>query len=73
MHGVLSAGKIMAKVFWDWEVVIFIDMLPSGQKINSDIYVETLKKRFRRVHSHKDMTKVLLHHENVRPHTSLRT
>jgi histone-lysine N-methyltransferase SETMAR len=48
-------------------------MLPSGQTINSDVYVETLKKRFRRVRSHKDVTKVLLQHDNARPHTSLRT
>jgi histone-lysine N-methyltransferase SETMAR len=42
--------------------------------INSDVYVEilkTLKKRFRRVRPHKDVTKVLLHHDNARPHTSL--
>jgi hypothetical protein len=62
-----SAGKIMAKVFWDCEGVMLIDVLPSGQTINSDVYVETLKKRFRRVRSHKDVTKVL-HHDNARPH-----
>jgi histone-lysine N-methyltransferase SETMAR len=76
IHGVLSAGKIMATVFWDWEGVILTDMLPSDQTINSDVYVETLKKlkkRFWRVRSHKDVTKVLLHHDNARPHTSLRT
>jgi histone-lysine N-methyltransferase SETMAR len=44
--------------------------------INSDVYVETLKKlkrRFRRVRPHKDATKVLIYHDNVRPHTSLHT
>jgi transposase len=41
--------------------------------INSDVYVETLKKRFRRVRPHKDATKVLLHHDSARPHTSLHT
>jgi transposase len=35
--------------------------------------VETLKKRFRRVRPHKDVTKVLLHHDNARPHTILHT
>jgi histone-lysine N-methyltransferase SETMAR len=29
--------------------------------------------RFRRVYPHKDVTKVLLHHGNARPHTSLHT
>jgi histone-lysine N-methyltransferase SETMAR len=73
---VSSAGKIMAIDFWDCEGVILIDVLPIGQTITSDVYVETLKKlkkRFRRVRSHKDVTKVLLQHDNARPHTSLRT
>jgi histone-lysine N-methyltransferase SETMAR len=35
--------------------------------------METLKKCFRRVHPHKVVTNVLLHHENARPHTSLHT
>jgi histone-lysine N-methyltransferase SETMAR len=34
--------------------------------------LKKLKKRCRRVRSHKDVTKVLLHHDNARPHTSLR-
>jgi histone-lysine N-methyltransferase SETMAR len=63
----------MATVFCDCEEVIFIDVLPRGQTINSDVYVETLKKGFRRVRPHKDVTKVLLHHDNARPHTSLHT
>jgi hypothetical protein len=43
-----------------------------GQTINLDVYVKTLKKLkklFRRLRPHKDVTKVLLHHENVRPYT----
>jgi histone-lysine N-methyltransferase SETMAR len=68
-----SASKIMATVFWDCEGVILIDVLLRGQTINSDVCVETLKKRFRRVRPHKDVTKVLLHHDNARPHTSLHT
>jgi hypothetical protein len=39
-----SAGKIMTTVFWDCEAVILIDVLPSCQTINSDVYVETPKK-----------------------------
>jgi histone-lysine N-methyltransferase SETMAR len=71
-----SASKIMATVFWDYEGVILIDMLSRGQAINWDVYVEALKKlntRFWRVLPHKDVTKVLLHHDNARPRTSLHT
>jgi histone-lysine N-methyltransferase SETMAR len=53
--------------------VILIDVLHRGQTINSDVYVETLKKRFRRVRPHKGVTNVLLHHDSARPHTSLHT
>jgi hypothetical protein len=38
-----SAIKIMATVFRDCEGLILIDVLHSGQTINSDVYVETLK------------------------------
>jgi histone-lysine N-methyltransferase SETMAR len=63
----------MATVFWDCEGLVLIDMLPRGLTINSEVYVETLKKRFRRVRPHKDMTKVLLHHDNAKSHTCLHT
>jgi hypothetical protein len=48
-------------------------VLPRSQTINSEVCVETLMKRFRRVRPHKDETKVLLHHDSARPHTSLHT
>jgi predicted RNA-binding protein YlxR (DUF448 family) len=57
--------------FWTVKGVIVIDVLPRGQTINSDVYVGTLKKRFLRVRPHKDLTEVVLHHDNSRPHTSL--
>jgi hypothetical protein len=34
----LSAGKIMASVFWDSEGVIYVDFLPHGVKINAQYY-----------------------------------
>ena len=71
-----SAGKIMATVFWDIEGVILVDFMPKGTTINSDVYIDTLRKlkaRLRRVRPHLDMSKVLLQHDNARPHTSLKT
>jgi hypothetical protein len=53
--------------------MILMDVLPRGQMINSDVYVETLKKCFQGVCPHKDVTKVLLHHNNARPDTSVHT
>jgi hypothetical protein len=57
-----SASKIMATVFWNCEGSIIVDVLPRGPNVISDIYVETLKKRFWWVRPHKDVVKVL-HHE----------
>jgi len=71
-----SAGKIMATVFWDSEGVILVDIMAKGTTINSDAYVQTLKKlyaRLRRVRPNRQMKDVLLQHDNARPHTSLRT
>jgi hypothetical protein len=48
----LLQGKVMATVFWDAEGVIFVDIMPCGQTINSDLYIQTLKnlqKHLRRV------------------------
>ena len=71
-----SAGKIMATVFWDIEGVILVDFMPKGTTINSDAYIDTLRKlkaKLRRVRPHLDMSKVLLQHDNAKPHTSLKT
>ena len=39
-----SAGKIMATVFLDSQGVILVDFLPKGKTINSEVYIETLRK-----------------------------
>jgi hypothetical protein len=38
----LSAGKIMASVFWDSERVIHVGFLPHGIKINAQYYYNLL-------------------------------
>ena len=71
-----SAGKIMATVLWYIEGVILVDSMPKGTTINSDVYIDTLlkpKARLRRVRPHLNMSKVMLQHDNARPHTSLKT
>ena len=39
-----SAGKVMVTVFWDSIVVILVDFVFKEATINSDVYVDTLKK-----------------------------
>jgi hypothetical protein len=38
-----SAGKAMATLSWGAEGVILADIMPRGQTINSDLYIQTLK------------------------------
>ena len=48
----LSAGKVIMTVFWDSVDIILLDFMSKGTTINSDVYVDTLKKlkaRIRRV------------------------
>ena len=70
-----SAGKVMVTVFWNNVGVILVDFMSKGAPI-TDVYIDTLKKlkaRIRRVRPSLEMSKVLLQHDNARPHTSLKT
>ena len=71
-----SAGKVLVTVFWDSVGVILVDFMSKRATINSDVYIDTLKKlkaRVRRVRPALEMSKVFLQYENARPHTSLKT
>ena len=66
----------MVTVFLDSVGVILVDFMSKGATINSEVYIDTLKKlkaRIRRVRPALKMSKVLLQHDNARPHTSLKT
>ena len=71
-----SALKVMVTVFWDSVGVILVDFMSKGATISSDVYIDTLKKlktRIQNVQPTLEMSKVLLQHDNARPHTSLKT
>ena len=71
-----SAGKVMVTAFWDSVGVILVDFMSKEATINSDVYINTLKKlkaRIRRVRPALEMSMVLLQHDNTRPHISLKT
>ena len=66
----------MVTVFWDSVGVILVDFMSKGATINSDAYIDTLKSlkaRMRRVRPAFEMSKILLQHDNSRPHTNLKT
>ena len=71
-----SGGKVMATVFCDVEGVILVNCIPQITTINSDAYVGSLRKlkaRLKRVRSNLKMSKLLLQHDNTRPHIGLKT
>ncbi|KAF6027711.1 hypothetical protein EB796_013984 [Bugula neritina] len=62
--------------FWDYQGVMLIDFMAKGTTINSEAYIETLRKlktRLKRYRPNVNVATVLLQHDNARPHTSLRT
>ena len=71
-----SAGKVMVTVLWDSVGVVLVDFMSKGAIINSDVYIDTLKKlkaRIRRDRPALEMSKILLQHDNARPHNSPET
>ena len=67
---------MIVTVFWDSVGVVPVDFMSKEATINSDVNIDTLKKlkaRIRRVRPALEMSKVLLQHDNARPHTSLKT
>jgi len=68
-----SSGKLMATVFWDMHGVLLLHFYPPNETVNSAAYQATLKKLKRAVQRKKpqmsDM-RVLLLHDNARPHTA---
>lgn len=74
-HVDVSDMHLSCSVFLDAEEGIFLDILPCAETMNSDLYIQTLKtlqKQFRWGQSHKNVVGILLQHDNVEPHTSLR-
>jgi histone-lysine N-methyltransferase SETMAR len=71
-----SAGKQMATVFWDKEGILLIEWLPRGATINSEYYIQVLKKLRDAIKTQrrgKLSRGILLQHDNARPHTSQAT
>ena len=65
--------KIMITVFWDHRGVISIDFHSQGNHINSESYKKTLEKLKDDILKKRSGKKVLLLHDNARPHTAKKT
>ena len=70
---VLSAGKVMATVFWDARGVVMIDYLEKGKTITGQYYaalLQQLKAAIKEKRPHMARNKVLFHQDNAPAHTS---
>jgi len=69
----LSAGKVMATVFWDRKGLLLCEFMPTGTTITADRYCQTLKNLRRAIQNKRRgmLTKgIRFHHDNARPHTA---
>ncbi|GFX44862.1 uncharacterized protein C05D11.1 [Trichonephila clavipes] len=72
----LSARKLMVTVFWDVQGILLIEFMTHGTTINSEVYSRTLKKLKRAIQNKRCgllSSGVVLLHNNVCPHTAVRT
>ncbi|UYV72930.1 hypothetical protein LAZ67_10001205, partial [Cordylochernes scorpioides] len=72
----ISAGKVMAIVFWDCKSVLLVNYLPPNTTVNAARYCEVLTKlraAIKRKRPGLLSRKVLLVHDNARPHTARTT
>ena len=66
----LTRNKVMLCVWWDWKEIIHYELLQPGRTIDSELYCEQLMRLKQELINRRRM---LFHHDNARPHTSLAT
>jgi len=64
-------------VWWDWKGVVYFELLPRNQTINSDVYCQQLDKLNAAIKEKRpeliNRKGFIFHQDNARPHTSLMT
>jgi histone-lysine N-methyltransferase SETMAR len=70
-RSVLSAGNVMASVFWDAEGILFIDYLEKGKTITRAYYSNLLTRLDEKIHEKRpglQNKKIIFHHDNSPAH-----
>ena len=67
--------KIMLSVMWVWKGVVYFELFPRNQTINSNVYCQQLDKLNAAINDKRpeliNRKDVIFHQDNARPHTSL--
>ena len=70
----LNAKKALLCVWWDWKGIIYWEVLPYGQTVDSNVYCRQLDQLDAALHRERpelvNRKGVILLHDNAKPHTS---
>lgn len=73
----LTAKKVLLCIWWDWKGIIYYELLPYGQTLNSDLYCQQLDRLKLAIDQKRpelaNRRGVVFHQDNARPHTSIVT
>ncbi|GFX86050.1 putative DD34D transposase [Trichonephila clavipes] len=73
----LTARKILLCILCDWKGIIYYELLPYGQTLNSDLYCQQLDRLKQEIDQKRSELAnrrcVVFHQGNVRPQTSVVT
>ncbi|GFX81796.1 mariner Mos1 transposase [Trichonephila clavipes] len=73
----LTARKVLLCIWWDWKGIIYYELLPYGQTLNSDLYCQQLKHLHLAIEQKRpelaNRRGVVFHQDNARAHTSVTT
>ncbi|GFX11183.1 histone-lysine N-methyltransferase SETMAR [Trichonephila clavipes] len=69
----LTARKVLLCIWWYWKGIMYYELLPYGQMLNSDLYCQPLDNLKQAIDQKRpelaNRRGVVFHHGNARPHT----
>ena len=73
----LHPKKVLLSIWWDWQGILYFELLPSNPTINSDVYCDRLEK-LKTVEQEKrlslsNLKGIIFQHDNAKPLASLKT